>query len=507
MNQLTVRVNGASPRGFLFLLRAPSETAVHTKGRCAAEVRKLMINTRKSTLVVLTALLVFVLVSPPPAEAGSDSTDRDRPTLRAEALLRAHGPSDDYSDDESSDDEGDDGECVILCHKPGTAAEQTLCVPESAVNAHLRHGDHLGECEDDAGPNTILDALLDIDGAQALVAAVSVVDESPVVTNRFLGSEPFVCPEGIGDMLANPEANLVLFAPSNRAWEKLFRQRRGEFDGLGIEEIAFKLPELLDAVELSVDGLCELLLNHLAMGEDDPGSSSVDALLERGEITIANQEVFPISVGSGDVAINYESEISKGDIIRSNGIIHFLNSVIRNVPPPGDDAVRVFVTRGVYSGDLGGLAGADEKCTASATAAGLGGTWVAWLSNETADARDRIPEGEYRLVDETTIVANDLADLIDGTLKNSIEIDENGNPWSQNVWTGTQPDGELYTDAFGASETCNDWTDGTNDFDGVTGNSGAVDGNWTTFGNQAPLTPQLSPCNGFRSLYCFEASE
>ena len=35
---------------------------------------------------------------------------------------------------------------VTICHKPGTPAEKTLTVPQSAVNGHLGHGDYLGEC-------------------------------------------------------------------------------------------------------------------------------------------------------------------------------------------------------------------------------------------------------------------------------------------------------------------------------------------------------------------------
>jgi hypothetical protein len=41
-------------------------------------------------------------------------------------------------------------ENVVLCHKPGTPAEKTLELPSNAVAAHLRHGDHLGECCDAA---------------------------------------------------------------------------------------------------------------------------------------------------------------------------------------------------------------------------------------------------------------------------------------------------------------------------------------------------------------------
>lgn len=35
---------------------------------------------------------------------------------------------------------------VTMCHKPGTPAEQTIQVPQSAVAAHLNHGDTMGPC-------------------------------------------------------------------------------------------------------------------------------------------------------------------------------------------------------------------------------------------------------------------------------------------------------------------------------------------------------------------------
>jgi PKD repeat protein len=43
------------------------------------------------------------------------------------------------------------GECVVLCHKPGTRAQKTKCLPESAVGGHLGHGDTLGACDDRLG--------------------------------------------------------------------------------------------------------------------------------------------------------------------------------------------------------------------------------------------------------------------------------------------------------------------------------------------------------------------
>lgn len=40
------------------------------------------------------------------------------------------------------DSPGEGQEKVLVCHK----GRQTLELPEPAVDAHLRHGDHLGPC-------------------------------------------------------------------------------------------------------------------------------------------------------------------------------------------------------------------------------------------------------------------------------------------------------------------------------------------------------------------------
>lgn len=40
----------------------------------------------------------------------------------------------------------DGGPTVVICHKPGTPAQQTLVLPESALAGHLRRGDTQGPC-------------------------------------------------------------------------------------------------------------------------------------------------------------------------------------------------------------------------------------------------------------------------------------------------------------------------------------------------------------------------
>ncbi len=41
---------------------------------------------------------------------------------------------------------GGGGQMVTICHKPGTPAEKTMTIPQSALNGHLVHGDTMGPC-------------------------------------------------------------------------------------------------------------------------------------------------------------------------------------------------------------------------------------------------------------------------------------------------------------------------------------------------------------------------
>ncbi|QLE79768.1 hypothetical protein FLM55_08485 [Francisella sp. Scap27] len=52
---------------------------------------------------------------------------------------------------DSQDGHSDEGsDKVTICHKPGTSAEKTMTLPESAIKGHLGHGDYLGACRDEA---------------------------------------------------------------------------------------------------------------------------------------------------------------------------------------------------------------------------------------------------------------------------------------------------------------------------------------------------------------------
>lgn len=88
---------------------------------------------------------------------------------------------------------------------------------------------------------------------------------------------------------------------------------------------------------------------------------------------------------------------------------------------PTVPAKIVFVTSAKATANYNGLPQADTVCQKLATAAGLSGTFRAWLSNATDSPSTRFTQstGPYKLVDGTQI-ADNWTDLTDGTIDNPI---------------------------------------------------------------------------------------
>jgi hypothetical protein len=106
--------------------------------------------------------------------------------------------------------------------------------------------------------STILGHLTRTDGAQALVAAVQVVDGSGVCSVR------------IAELLDSKQSKLVLLAPSNEAFVTFLGLRPGELQGLGSEPLRLLLPSILGDVGLDAEDVCDVLLNHIAVIRNGP---------------------------------------------------------------------------------------------------------------------------------------------------------------------------------------------------------------------------------------------
>jgi hypothetical protein len=163
-----------------------------------------------------------------------------------------------------------------------------------------------------------------------------------------------------------------------------------------------------------------------------------------------------------------------------------------------------FVSSMFFStGDLGGLAGADNSCLSLAEAANLPGSkWVAWLSTSTTNAIDHITgDGPwvtpqyYDIVSQTDrqnpLFANRAALM--GDPAGAFNVDETGKLSGARVMTGTAVGGAAIP-----HQNCADWTDSGVGDNTAYGMAGLVNDGWTNYAGGP------GSCNDGGSIYCFQ---
>jgi Protein of unknown function (DUF1554)/Collagen triple helix repeat (20 copies)/IPT/TIG domain len=165
-------------------------------------------------------------------------------------------------------------------------------------------------------------------------------------------------------------------------------------------------------------------------------------------------------------------------------------------PAPATPKI-VFVTANPYEGNLGGVAGGNAKCQKEASAAGLPGTYSAWLSDSLGNSpatnftQSNTP---YVTPDPLlTHVAENWAGLISGTLEAPIDFFATGSTARggfEDVWTETNFDGTP------SVNNCANWTmNGSSEF-GDLGTYNRSDSDWTKSG--------IVSCNVSNQIYCVQ---
>jgi hypothetical protein len=161
-------------------------------------------------------------------------------------------------------------------------------------------------------------------------------------------------------------------------------------------------------------------------------------------------------------------------------------------PPPN----IVFVTSTSYAPNLGGLAGADAICAARATAGGLAGTYKAWLSTSTVNAKDRLGTASGWVRPDGKPVLSQLKDLESNKVFYPPKQDEAGLVQNgvQTVFTATEASGKR---AEGSWTTCADWTSSADDGGKyhLVGSANSNSSQLTTYGGAL--------CNQYSQLLCF----
>lgn len=176
---------------------------------------------------------------------------------------------------------------------------------------------------------------------------------------------------------------------------------------------------------------------------------------------------------------------STGDVQNCSRTFNYIYDI--TAPP------RAFVTSTTTLGNFGGTSAADARCQARADAAGLGGTWMAYLASTT----NGLPSsrftgaGPWYAVNTATKVADDMADLTDGTIDAALNRTEFGSApaaASQVVWTGIAGANGI------SASNCANWTSTAGQ--GRRGSTLRTNTQWVDAGTVR--------CNSGRSLYCFE---
>lgn len=156
---------------------------------------------------------------------------------------------------------------------------------------------------------------------------------------------------------------------------------------------------------------------------------------------------------------------------------------------------RVFVTQAAFTGDLGGVAGADAKCQAAGNAFIPGRQWKAWLSAAKDSVKARFPpnsSSEYVTGFNLTVAVGWPSFASATHLSRIMDEMHQPPPGNDDTWTGTQPNG----DAMGVGSDCNGWTSADATANGVTGNAEATGEKWTN--------AEARDCSQEAHLYCVE---
>lgn len=178
-------------------------------------------------------------------------------------------------------------------------------------------------------------------------------------------------------------------------------------------------------------------------------------------------------------------------------LFSFGGNRINELPRTGGKTIRAFVTNQSFDPNFSDLGGADNVCQSIADGASLGGDWVAWLSTDSKSAISKLTldgSEDFTRIDQQ-VIANNVSDLLDGSLDLPLNIDQQGNLVSGTVgayvWTGTSNNGLNRPNL-----NCVNWTSSS------AGDSGGV-GELTTSGWTEANSSSLS-CIQQAKLYCFE---
>lgn len=158
----------------------------------------------------------------------------------------------------------------------------------------------------------------------------------------------------------------------------------------------------------------------------------------------------------------------------------------------------IFLSSGTYTGNMGGLSGADALCQNEADANNLSGYYFAFLSSYEAAIINRIPDAAFVNTNGATI-AESRSSLFSSNILASIDYYPDGTQETAafTVWTGTTSSGYL-----DSSNNCTGWISNTGTGRTGTGlmpaSTDTLDSTW--------VYKESSDCSVARHIFCVQIS-
>ena len=154
------------------------------------------------------------------------------------------------------------------------------------------------------------------------------------------------------------------------------------------------------------------------------------------------------------------------------------------------------------TGNLGGIVGADTLCQKDAVAAGLPGTYKAWLSDGTTANSPAASFTQSRVAyirpdAAATEVAANWTGLTSGTLENPINATATGAAGYYLAWSIVNTNGTPALTGSPAADSCNGWTSASSSVRGSVAYTGDTNSQWTYIAESAT-------CDNAIPLYCIQ---
>lgn len=154
------------------------------------------------------------------------------------------------------------------------------------------------------------------------------------------------------------------------------------------------------------------------------------------------------------------------------------------------------------TGNIGGIVGADTLCQKDAVAAGLPGTYKAWLSDGTTANSPAASFTQSRVAyirpdAAATEVAANWTGLTSGTLENPINATATGAAGYYLAWSIVNTNGTPALTGSPAIASCNGWTSASSSVGGSVAYTGDTNSQWTYIAESAT-------CDNAIPLYCIQ---